>query len=419
MPAADQRRSSSNRSQRRPHSRTGSHTSVRQATVGGLTVIDRTTSRENVRRETSERQDTGPSNARRKGVEASQAPRPALITNRSSSKEVVPTLKKPAAAGRHVAIVSPAVTATKDDEDDSDAWVSSESGAATPNHEAASPRRGIVTQAGETLSPTESRTPPATRQPLPPAEPFIRTPSPADTARLVVPQVMNRVSARSSPGPDRAAEGSAARASAAQGQHHHGHHHHHHPIPLHLQRPHPLIRATSHSSALASPSYLTATPSVSTPISESPPPGSPPGSTIMGSALHGGRRLSISSARSVSTLPIPNTATVSTFSASGDGGKSPVDYGRPRERTMSAMSHSSAALSSLAAIPRMYNARHSSGPANPPIVSRFTSAEAEEDRHPLLRQPYLMDHISILQYYDPLHASAKRVAKAKGRMERT
>ncbi|KAG8949218.1 hypothetical protein FRC04_009018, partial [Tulasnella sp. 424] len=272
------------------------------------------------------------------------APRPALITNRSSSKEVVPTLKKPAAAGRHVAIISPAVTATKDDEDDSDAWVSSESGAATPDHEASSPRRGIVAQAGETLSPTESRTPPATRRPLPPVELFIRTPSPADTARLVALQVMNRVSARSSPGPDRAAE---------------------------------------------------ATPSVSTPISESPPPGSPPGSTIMGSALHGGRRLSISSARSVSTLPIPNTATVSTFSASG-GGKSLVDYGRPREWTMSAMSHSSAALSSLAGIPRMYNARHSSGPTNPPIVS-----PAEEDRHPLLRQPYLMDHISILQYCDP------------------
>ncbi|KAG8899455.1 hypothetical protein FRC01_010505 [Tulasnella sp. 417] len=338
-------------------------------------------------------------------------PRQALAA-RTSSKEAVPTLKKPAAAGRHVAIVSPAVTATKDDEDDSDAWVSSESGAATPNHEPTSPRRGIVVQAGDTLSPTESRTPPATRQPLPPAEPFIRTPSPTDTARLHPPQVMDRVSARSSPGPDRAIETTAARPNPQHG--HHGHHHQ----ALHLQRPHPLIRATSHSSALASPSYLTATPSVSTPISESPPQGSPPNSTLMGSALNE-RRSSISSSRSVSTLPLPNTATVSTFAASGKGGMSPLEYGRPRERTMSAMSHSSAALSSLAAIPRIYNARQSAGPANPPIVSRFAASEAEEDRHPLLRQPYLMDHISILQYYDPLHASAKRVAKAKGRVERT
>ncbi|KIO17535.1 hypothetical protein M407DRAFT_12309 [Tulasnella calospora MUT 4182] len=414
MPAADQRRSSSNRSQRRPHSRTSSHTSVRQATVGGLTTIDQSASRENVRREPSERQDGGPSNARKKGVEASQPPRPALTTARTSSKEAVPTLKKPTAAGRHVAIVSPAVTATKDDEDDSDAWVSSESGAATPNHEPTSPRRGMVVQAGETLSPTESRTPPATRQPLPPAEPFIRTPSPTDTARLHAPQVMDRVSVRSSPGPDRAPESVAPRASSQHGHHHHGHHHQ----ALHLQRPHPLIRATSHSSALASPSYLTATPSVSTPISESPPPNSPPMSTLMGSALNE-RRSSISSSRSVSTLPLPNTATVSTFAASGKGGMSPLEYGRPRERTMSAMSHSSAALSSLAAIPRIYNARQSTGPANPPIVSRFAPSEAEEDRHPLLRQPYLMDHLSILQYYDPLHASAKRVAKAKGRIERT
>ncbi|KAG9018676.1 hypothetical protein FRB90_010592 [Tulasnella sp. 427] len=428
----DQRRSSSSRSARRPHSRTSSHTSVRQAGVGGMTAIDRSASRENA----ADRHDAGPSIApRRKNSE--QLPPP--TASRTSSKETVPTLRKPATGGgKHVSIVSPSTmtkTTTVDageEEDDSDAWVSSESGAATPNVEPASPRRTIVAQAGDALGPTESRTPPATRQPLPPAEPFIRTPSPTDTARLHTQSQsqshnLNRISARSSPGPERGAtvplpEGSASRSRASPQPHHggqqHHHHHHHHHHGLHLQRPHPLIRGTSHSSALASPSYLTATPSVSTPISESPPAGSPPTSLA-----EMGRRLSISSSRSVSTLPIPNTATVSTFSASGTGGAlSPFDYGRPRERTMSALSHSSAALSSLAAIPKIYGTSGSSGgskgQSNAPLVSRFAPSEAEEDRHPLLRQPYLMDHVSVLQYYDPLHWSARRVAKARARVER-
>lgn len=251
------------------------------------------------------------------------------------------------------------------------------------------------------VSVSPSRTPPATRQPLPPLrEPFVvRTPSPADTATINSdrPQYA-RANSEQLPSVVRRDPSSDSRRQLQPQPHHHHHHH----VANPLLRPSLMIRAASNvTPPLASPSYLTVQPLQPT-LSESPPHASSP----IASSHGFGRKGSMSSTRSAATLPVP-----SSFAA-----YSPTDY-RPRERTMSTMSSaSSAAISSLAAIPAHHLHGHSASGVSmlpPPPTSRFPMHDPLLEAHPLIDMPFAVEHAAVIRICDPLGECFSRVAKAK------
>lgn len=338
---------------------------------------------------------------------------PSQKDNRSSHAE----------SSRRTKDVSPPVA-----DDDEDEWVSSESGAVTPNvplveHGGA---RGSADaqpeqQQHQRHSVSPSRTPPAARQPLPPhAEPWVRTPSPADTATLNSDRPVPSRSHSDSAQISAERRGTSPDPRVHQHQHHHQHHvpHHHHPTPSHhhppsaLTRPSLMVRAASTTTPpLASPSYLTVQPLQPT-LSESPPRHHAPSSPLFSPHPSAStRKGSISSNRSSATVPIMNAYT-HTYNAS------PTDNIRPRERTMSTMSSaSSAAISSLAAIPshHLYGlpSSSSSSAPPPPTTSRFPLTDPLVDAHPLIDEPFAVEHAAISRISDPLGESFGRVARAK------
>lgn len=178
-------------------------------------------------------------------------------------------------------------------------------------------------------------------------------------------------------------------------------------------RPHPLIRAHSHNRDAPTPrvSALTAT---STPVSTSPP-----------QSIHANGRLS-SSPESVNTSdgfglgsPVlargPQTALSSLAPApefSVPSVRVPVPSGE-RSRTLSTASGASlAALASLA----NHNAHASHRAPQLPMMVHFTPVPppgALEGLHPLLPQPYLGQHLSVLNVSDPMKDSYGRVMRAK------
>ncbi|KAG8980107.1 hypothetical protein FRB93_009662 [Tulasnella sp. JGI-2019a] len=399
MPVSEQRRPSgstrsANRPPVRPHSRSSSNGSAQRVhTLGGFTALHALTSKEKEVK-------IGVPNVRRKSAGSSKATSPDPPESRSPPRGIQSQVSfqiegagqlKPARRAKAVLTPTP-----DDDEDD---WVSSESGAVTPNalpedHAPTQTSHGIQLRTQPSMSP--SRTPPATRQPLPPlVEPFIqrRSPSPAETATLNSDRPpLNRSYSAQSPR-DRSSEG-------RSNQHAH-HHHHHHPPPNPLLRPSLMIRAASNTTPpLASPSYLTVQP-LQPALSESPPRHAP------SPPLHSHRKGSISSTRSAATLPI-----TSNFSFG------PADN-HPRNRTMSTMSSaSSAAISSLAAIPAHHpHVSHGSSSGSsiplPPVTSRFPLHDTLLEAHPLIDYPFAVEHAAIIRIYDPLGESFNRVAMAK------
>ncbi|KAG7090892.1 hypothetical protein E1B28_009971 [Marasmius oreades] len=186
-------------------------------------------------------------------------------------------------------------------------------------------------------------------------------------------------------------------------------------------RPHPLIRGHSFGQP-AAPSRpaplapLTTSDAASTVPSSSPtslrakPPGSPstisasptspyPQSAIVGPNSHP-RRTSVSSARSVATLPVLPSAREFTRPS------------RDRNRTLSTISQSSssAAISSLAHLPTVTR------PPTPQMISFFPPVNTHhtvEGIHPLLPPPYLSNHLTVLAYRTPLRESYDRILKAK------
>ncbi|KAG8845033.1 hypothetical protein FRB96_002761 [Tulasnella sp. 330] len=400
MPVSEQRRStagtkSANRPPARPHSRSSSNGSAHRVhTLGGLTALHTISGKEKEVK-------NGMSNLRRKSNGSSKATSPDPPESRSPPRgvqsqtaHIIEGVAQSSKPSRRTKEVPPPMA-----EDDEDEWVSSESGAVTPNavgdQDPMRNNHGIQLRMQPSMSP--SRTPPATRQPLPPlTEPFIqRTPSPAEPATLGLPE---RPPHHRSHSAQLASEVTLAARSKDQQPHHH----HHHPPPNPLLRPSLMIRAASTTTPpLASPSYLTVQP-LQAALSESPPQhGSPP-------LYHSHRKGSVSSSRSAATLPVtPNFA------------YSPTDN-HPRMRTMSTMSStSSAAISSLAAIPahHTYQSNHgsSSGSSMPPlpVTSRFPLHDTLLDAHPLIDYPFAVEHAAIIRIYDPLGESFNRVAKAK------
>ncbi|KII92143.1 hypothetical protein PLICRDRAFT_462553 [Plicaturopsis crispa FD-325 SS-3] len=189
-------------------------------------------------------------------------------------------------------------------------------------------------------------------------------------------------------------------------------------------RPHPLIRGQSYgqpSAALAPPrpSAVVSADQAHAEFPSSSPPTAPSSPTSVYSAAQISpthprfqasnnnnnplRRTSISSARSVSTLPLPNTQNSVSVKSTHD-----------RHRTLSTISSTSnsfAALSSLAQLPTAAAQHQGQG-----YTSFFPSIESQshlEAIHPLLPPPYLATHLTVLAYRSPARESFDRVIRAK------
>jgi hypothetical protein len=184
-------------------------------------------------------------------------------------------------------------------------------------------------------------------------------------------------------------------------------------------RPHPLIRGQSYGhtapatprmvplapltiTSEAAPAHISTTKTYDTEdrICTSP-------SSIKTTYAPPDRRTSISSARSVVTLPTQAHIQPPHFKAVHD-----------RTRTLSSMSSTSSssvqALSSLAQLP-------TTRPSTPQYTSQFPAASLYtnlETVHPLLPPPYLSAHVSILAHRSPLRESYDRVIAAKEQQRR-
>lgn len=173
-------------------------------------------------------------------------------------------------------------------------------------------------------------------------------------------------------------------------------------------RPHPLIRGHSygHPGAFAAmpaplaPLTMVSSDASSIRTASASPNSSSPSSSQAHRQL---RRTSTSSVRSTATVPVQTSASQAQLSkASHD-----------RQRTLSAISSSSsfAALSNLAL-------RSTPSPPRTPvhITSRFPPLEQSanlEAIHPLLPPPYLNAHVTVLTYRNPIAQSYDRVIRAK------
>lgn len=187
-------------------------------------------------------------------------------------------------------------------------------------------------------------------------------------------------------------------------------------------RPHPLIRGHSYGHVYpqkpAPLAPLTVIPDSTDSISTSPPsvydgamthlstsPSSSLKTTLASPASPdragpSHRRTSVSSARSVATLPVSNL-------------RESVNWGLgDRKRTLSSISHSSssAALSSLVHLPAVTR------PPSPQAISFFPPVNPHaniEGIHPLLPGPYLNNHLTVLARRTPIKESFDRVIRAK------
>ncbi|KAL0956147.1 hypothetical protein HGRIS_002309 [Hohenbuehelia grisea] len=206
----------------------------------------------------------------------------------------------------------------------------------------------------------------------------------------------------------------------------------------HQLRPHPLIRGQSYGQPyvpVSKPAPLEPLTVISapTPPHSQSAPGTPPMSTSPTSMKTTSaspsspqpafsrtpnthlRRTSVSSARSVATVPgMPTaSATISQPRTAND-----------RHRTLSSlsalnMSASSAALSSLAGHhPHLHHQHPASAhaPLTPPTVVFFPPQNPHvnlDTVHPLLPRPYLHSHMTVLTRRDPFRESCERVMRAK------
>ncbi|EIN11725.1 hypothetical protein PUNSTDRAFT_124942 [Punctularia strigosozonata HHB-11173 SS5] len=195
-------------------------------------------------------------------------------------------------------------------------------------------------------------------------------------------------------------------------------------------RPHPLIRAHSQGrdsllTVSSKPAPLAPLMTADTPraqlhtLSASPPsPASTRTETTASPELPSpshtstqNRRTSISSARSVATMPVLTQTPTSAVSSMN---WAPHD----RTRTMSTMSSSSA--SSLAAIASRSGAVKRSVQAQQHAQTHYIChlpplppAGVLEATRPLLPQPYLSQHVNVLSYRNPMQESYDRVIRAK------
>ncbi|KDR75345.1 hypothetical protein GALMADRAFT_280059 [Galerina marginata CBS 339.88] len=376
----------------------------------------------------------------------------ALATKRQAQPPPKP------ANGKGFTIASP----SEDGEDDAD-WESSESGAATPNHqdsdssdtasETDAPDQALLNNvqppSQPQLRPAQPQQPPRadamlTRvqtarpsdfetmqrldrsSPKPPTPPRQQT-QPQPQPQPLPPMVLQPP--RSEPDPRREAmtEPSQLRQSPRPKRHSRPPSTHSmHSKTDHALRPHPLIRGLSHGHVNTVPkpsplAPLTVMPNAALPeISTSPPSsidgtrhhlsssptslrtssGSPISTDLPHLPFPLDRRTSFSSARSVNTVPVHSTIIRE------------APWTHDRTRTLSAMStsSSSAALSSLTHLPAVTR------PPSPQTIAFFPPVNPHaniEGIHPLLPVPYLHNHLTVLSRRTPIRESFDRVFRAK------
>lgn len=343
------------------------------------------------------------------------------------------------------------ISSTSGHEDD-DEWISSESGAATPNHHDSSSDtdEGLspaVTHSDVFTQPTLSRvntvrsfnfepprrdhstprpgTPP---QPLAPSQyqpPMIHPMQLSDSESITTTTAPNR----HSPIPKRYSRPPSTHSGSSRTEN-----------PL---RPHPLIRGQSYgqvNAVLPKPAPLAPLTSIipNAVSHSSPTKASYP--EIIGSSSNGhhhhhfqlssspssiktsspilpdisppDRRTSFSSAGSINTIPIHSSSIPSQTPLSASTYRT-----HDRTRTLSTLSSSSAALSSLTHLPYVLSQTRPPSP-NFHTVSFFPPTNPQhvntmEGIHPLLPAPYLSNHLTVLVRRTPIRESFDRVARAR------
>ena len=334
-------------------------------------------------------------------------------------------------------------------EDDEDEWISSESGAATPNHHDASLEtdEGLppaVTHSDMFAQHTPTRVDTARSFNFEPPRRDPSTPRPATPPVSLAqrpsqyqPPMIHRC-------PTQLSEGESTATTAPS---------RHSPIPKrysrppsthsnssrteHPLRPHPLIRGQSYGQinpVLPKPvplAPLTFIPNAAIshssptkagcpeigsssnghqhqqPLLSSSPTSLKTSSPILPDIPSSQRRTSISSTGSINTIPIHSSPTQTPLTAS-------VYRTHDRTRTLSS---SSAALSSLTHLP--YVLSHTRPPSpNHHTVSFFPPLNpqhvtAMEGIHPLLPAPYLSNHLTVLVRRTPIRESLDRVMRAR------
>ncbi|KAG8923060.1 hypothetical protein FRC03_006211 [Tulasnella sp. 419] len=367
------------KSYNRPHSRSSSQSSAGNRNNGlGFTTIGPTpttsvSGKERSSSKHSRRKSGGGSAKATSPHRQSPPPRPSLSRHGSSAKVPTQTLQ---------------IAVNEDD----DEWESSESGAVTPNPEPTQQTTPVVQQSNPFSPPGPSTlTPRLSSRPFPSSQDIDDQPiSPTNTETQTHHRSNRSHSRAQSTHSMRSANrlpllGQAAVASAS------------------------IARVPSYTSPpLTAPPYLSAQ-SAQAQIATSPPqtPSPPPSPNTLSQFIrpepNNPRKASFSSTHSASTLPVPKSTIYNL-------------QNEKRQRTISALSpvSSSAALSSLAAIPAAQNRHYNSSfrPPTPPLVSRFPPHPVDEI-HPFLPQGYMGIHYSVTQFYDPLRESFARVAEAK------
>ncbi|KAF8230177.1 hypothetical protein L208DRAFT_1400886 [Tricholoma matsutake] len=340
----------------------------------------------------------------------------------------------------------PGFTIASPNDDDEDEWISSESGAATPSHHdsdsdddsddnATLDRKIVVGRPAH----------PSAQADLPPL-PRVDTARPSDfvsvatrqerhgTLTPFLPSIDTNMTDRHADishfqkqnphRPDSHTNSPIPPSPARRSPHPSHKHHSTRPSSAHSStrseqplRPHPLIRGHSYGQAQplkpAPLTPLTVIPDSATStshhmdssdltVSTSPVSTASVSPTFLNPASSSQRRrTSVSSARSVATLPShSNIREPSNWSVSD------------RKRTLSTISHSSssAALSSLVHLPTVTR------PPSPQAVSFFPPVNPHtniEGIHPLLPGPYLNNHLTVLARRNPIKGSFDRVIRAR------
>ncbi|KAK7472940.1 hypothetical protein VKT23_001045 [Stygiomarasmius scandens] len=393
--------------------------------------------------------------------------------NRVNSRDHIPHRQPPVPPPKGKSKSGFTIAADEDEDDDDDEWTS-ESGAATPS-------RSVSTSDDE--SPPESVAAAVSAIPRSITPPASSTPVQKQQIQKTLPRVDTARPSDYYPSSKRARPPSMHSVQSTHGGHTHN-------VPL---RPHPLIRGQSFGAPLAPltttatttpnipPAQLSSSPgsgsvrrfptsagtgSPTTTISVSPP--SPePRSAAAAAAPH--RRTSVSSARSVATLPSMLSSREHSATSNGwsktlgfrdrdylnkEDMVAPYANGHSntsrRNRTLSTLSSSSssAAISSLvhagaatrppsptlgpelvcyfppASSPsfpsggpyshsQYPNQHHSSSKLSAPSNSNMIS---QAQVHPLLPPPYLSSHLTVLANRTPIRESYDRVVRAKNQM---
>ena len=333
--------------------------------------------------------------------------------------------------------------------EDDDEWISSESGAATPNHHDSSLEtdEGLppaVTHSDIFTQPTLTRVDTARSLYFEPLR------GNRSNARPATPQLQSSTSQYQPPmiHSTQLSETEGTTTTTAPSRHS--------PIPKHYSRPpsthssssrtehplrpHPLIRGQSYghvNAVLPKPAPLApltfipnAAMSHSSPTKAGYPeignssnghhhqqhlsssPTSLKTSPMLSDISPSQRRTSISSTGSINTIPVHSSSIPAQTPLTAS-----VQRTQDRTRTLSTVSSSSAALSSLTHLPYVLSQTRPPSP-NLHTVSFFPPANlqhvnAMEGIHPLLPTPYLINHLTVLSRRTPIRESFDRVMRAR------